>query len=50
MRELNALRNMPIWIQRCTTRLRWIAHVEGETADYHQLLVMRDYMKEVTND
>jgi hypothetical protein len=48
MRELNALRNMPIWIDRCQSRLVRIGRVEGKTADYHQLLVLRDYMREVT--
>jgi hypothetical protein len=45
MLELNALRNMPIWIGRCHTRLIWIGRVEGKTADYHQLAVFRDYMR-----
>jgi hypothetical protein len=48
MHELNALRNMPIWIDRCHARLVWIRRVEGATADYQQLMVFRDYMREVT--
>jgi hypothetical protein len=48
MSELNALRNMPIWIQRCTTRLLYIGRIEGATADYQQLCHLVDYMKEVT--
>jgi hypothetical protein len=48
MRELNALRNMPIWIDRCHTRLVRIRRVEGATADYKQLMVFRDYMRAVT--
>jgi hypothetical protein len=48
MHELNALRNMPIWIDRCHARLVRIRRVEGETDDYKQLMVFRDYMRAVT--
>jgi hypothetical protein len=48
MRELNALRNMPIWIDRCRTRSIGIKRIEGVTPDYQQILVLRDYMLEVT--
>jgi hypothetical protein len=48
MHELNALRNMPIWIDRCHARLVRIKRVEGETDDYKQLMVFRDYMRAVT--
>jgi hypothetical protein len=48
MRELMALRNMPIWIGRCQTRLKWMERFEGVTPDYQQILVLRDYMQKVT--
>jgi hypothetical protein len=46
-RELSALRNMPIWIDRCNRRAHSISRVEGHTHDFAQLLVLRDYMQHV---
>lgn len=45
MSELNALRNMPIWITRCHHRAFAIWRIEGHTNDSEQLIALRDYMK-----
>lgn len=45
MSTTNALRNMPIWIDRCNRRAFGIWRVEGHTADSEQLIALRDYMK-----
>ena len=44
-RQLSALRNMPIWIDRCDLRARFIVRIEGITPEAQQLEVLRDYMK-----
>jgi hypothetical protein len=44
--QISALRNMPIWIDRCDVRVRNIMHVRGRhTSDSKQIEILRDYMR-----
>lgn len=43
--QVHALRNMPIWIERCNRRANSIVRIEGHTNDSEQLIALRDYMR-----